>query len=164
MKKGYLFPLVLFLSSAVFANVRLPKIFADNMVIQRDQPIPVWGWADAKEKIIVQFNKQIKIISAGKDGKWLLKLDAETAGGPYQLSIKGKNAITISNVLVGEVWVCSGQSNMEMPVAGWGKVNNYEQEIAAADYPEIRQFLVTKAVSTTPKDDVAGGEWNTPSS
>jgi len=159
MKKGYLFPLVLFLSSAVFANVRLPKIFADNMVIQRDQPIPVWGWADAKEKIIVQFNKQIKIISAGKDGKWLLKLDAETAGGPYQLSIKGKNAITISNVLVGEVWVCSGQSNMEMPVAGWGKVNNYEQEIAAADYPEIRQFLVTKAVSTTPKDDVAGGEW-----
>ncbi len=159
MKKGYLFLLVLFLVSSAFANVRLPKIFGDNMVLQRNQSIPVWGWADANEKITVQFNQQTKTIRAGKDGKWLLKLDAETAGGPYELIIKGKNEISISAVLVGEVWICSGQSNMEMPIAGWGKINNYEQEIAAANYPQIRQFLVTKAVSSTPKDDVAGGDW-----
>jgi len=159
MKKGCLLPLVLFLLSSGFANISLPKIFADNMVLQRNQPIPVWGWADAKEKITVRLNKQIKTVSAGKDGKWMVKLDAETAGGPYRLTVKGKNEIAINDVLVGEVWVCSGQSNMEMPIAGWGKVNNYEQEIATADYPEIRQFLVTKAVSSTPKEDVAGGDW-----
>ncbi len=159
MKKGYLLPLVLLLCAGSFANVRLPKIFSDNMVLQRNQPIPVWGWADAKERISLQFNKQTKIITAGKDGKWLVKLDPEPEGGPYQLVVKGKTSITVSNILVGEVWVCSGQSNMEMPIAGWGKVNNYEQEIADADYPQIRQFLVTKAVSPTPKDDVAGGDW-----
>jgi sialate O-acetylesterase len=159
MKKGYLLPLVLLSLSSAFANVRLPKIFSNDMVLQRNQPIPVWGWADAKEKITVQFNKQTKSISAGKDGKWLLKLDAEAEGGPYQLIINGKNSISISDVLVGEVWVCSGQSNMEMPIAGWGKINNYQQEIAAADYPQIRQFLVTKAVSSTVKDDIAGGDW-----
>ncbi|HXB43799.1 MAG TPA: sialate O-acetylesterase [Puia sp.] len=159
MKKGYLLPLVLLSWAGSFANVRLPKIFSDNMVLQRNQPIPVWGWADAKEKITLQFNKQTKIITASKDGRWLVKLDPEPEGGPYQLVVKGKTSITVSEVLVGEVWVCSGQSNMEMPIAGWGKVKNYEQEIADADYPQIRQFLVTKAVSTTPKDDVAGGDW-----
>ncbi len=159
MKKGYSLPLALLFFYSAFADVKLPKIFSDNMVLQRNQQIPVWGWANAKEKITVQFDKQTKTIVAGKDGKWMLKLDAESAGGPYQLTIKGKNSIAINNVLVGEVWVCSGQSNMEMPIAGWGKINNYEQEIAAADYPEIRQFLVTKAVSSVPKDDVPGGDW-----
>jgi sialate O-acetylesterase len=159
MKKGYSLPLVLLFFCSASANVHLPKIFSDNMVLQRNQSIPVWGWADAKEKITVQFNKQTKTISTGKDGKWLLKLDPETEGGPYQLIIKGKNNITIADVLVGEVWVCSGQSNMEMPIAGWGKIKNYQEEIAAADYPQIRQFLVTKAVSAKPKDDVPGGDW-----
>ncbi|MBS1665928.1 MAG: hypothetical protein JST58_00985 [Bacteroidetes bacterium] len=159
MKKGYLLPLFFLSISNVFANVRLPKIFSDGMVLQRNQPIPIWGWANAKEKITVQFDQQTQTVRAGKDGKWMLKLDPEAAGGPFSLTINGKNRIAINDVLVGEVWVCSGQSNMEMPIAGWGKVLNYEQEIAAADYPQIRQFLVTKAISTSVKDDVAGGDW-----
>ncbi|HLK30277.1 MAG TPA: sialate O-acetylesterase [Puia sp.] len=159
MKKGYALLLVLLTFYFASANVTLPKIFSDNMVLQRNQPIPVWGWASAKEKITVQLDKQTKTVVAGKDGKWMLKLDAETEGGPFQLMVKGKNTITINNILIGEVWVCSGQSNMEMPIEGWGKVNNYQQEIAQADYPQIRQFLVTKAVSATIKEDVAGGDW-----
>ncbi|HVM89846.1 MAG TPA: sialate O-acetylesterase [Puia sp.] len=159
MKKGYVLLLAALLYFSASASVNLPKIFSDNMVLQRNRQIPVWGWAAPKEKVTVQFDKQVKKVVAGKDGKWMVRLDAEKEGGPYQLIVKGKNVLTIDNVLVGEVWLCSGQSNMEMPVEGWGKVNNYKQEIAAADYPEIRQFLVKKVVSTTPKDDVGGGDW-----
>ena len=159
MKKAYILLLFICPMAALFANPRLPKIFSDGMVLQRNQPIPLWGWADAKEKITIHFDKQTKMVKADKDGKWMVKLDAEIAGGPYQLEVVGKTTVSIQDVLVGEVWVCSGQSNMEMPIAGWGKVQNYQQEIAAADYPAIRQFLVTKAVSSFPKEDVAGGDW-----
>jgi len=100
----------------ISANVSLPKIFGDNMVLQRNVPVPVWGWADANEKIEVRFNHQVKTVKAGKDGKWLLYLDPENAGGPYTLIIKGKNLVQVNNVLVGEVWICSGQSNMEWTV------------------------------------------------
>ena len=118
---------------SLFANVSLPNFFGDNMVLQRDKPIPVWGWASPKEKITVQFDHQTKTTKADKSGKWMIKLDNEKAGGPYVLTIKGKNTITFNNVMVGEVWICSGQSNMEMPIEGWGKINNYEKEIAAAE-------------------------------
>lgn len=144
---------------ASFANVQLPRFFSDNMVLQRERLIPVWGWADPKEKIVVQFNQQTKKVIAGKDGKWRIDLSPETAGGPYTLTIKGKNSILISNVLVGDVWICSGQSNMEMPIAAWGFINNYQQEIAAADYPNIRHFKVPQKIASQPKTDVSGGEW-----
>src|SRR5579862_1218066 len=110
-----LFPII-HIVIAGLANVTLPKLFSDNMVLQRDQLIPIWGWANAGEKITVQFNKQTKTVKTEKDGKWMIKLEPETAGGPYQLLIKGKNVLTINNVLVGEVWICSGQSNMAMPI------------------------------------------------
>lgn len=142
-----------------FANISLPKIFGDHMVLQRNQPIPVWGWAAPNEKIVVSFNKQTKTTKTDKTGKWTLRLDPEMAGGPYQLTIKGKNEIHLEDILVGEVWVCSGQSNMEMPIAGWGKINQYEQEIAAADYPQIRHFKVPNTVSATPASDIPGGAW-----
>jgi len=142
-----------------FAVPKLPKIFGDNMVLQRDRPIAIWGWADAGEKITIQFNKQNKELKAEKNGKWMTKLDAEPAGGPYQLIVIGKTVVTINNVLVGEVWICSGQSNMEMPIEGWGKINNYKQEIAAANYPQIRHFKVPNTVSLTPAEDITGGEW-----
>ena len=156
MKKIFPFSLLLILSYYSFANVSLPKIFGDNMVLQRNKPIPVWGWADANEKITVQFNRQIKSVKADKSGRWMIKLDNESAGGPYQLIVKGKNAITISDVLVGEVWVCSGQSNMEFAVRS---VINADKEIAAANYPLIHHFTVPKNISSMPKDDVTGGEW-----
>ena len=143
----------------VFANVTLPKIFGDNMVLQRSKPISIWGWANAGEKVIVQFNQQQKSAVADKTGKWQLMLQPENAGGPYQLLVTGKNKISLQNILVGEVWICSGQSNMEMPIEGWGKINNYETEVANADYPMIRHFKVPNTVSTTLKDDVTGGDW-----
>ena len=129
------------------------------MVLQRNKLIPVWGWADAHEKITVQFNKQTKTTVADKNGKWQVKLDIEKAGGPYELVVSGKNTIIFTNVLVGEVWICSGQSNMEMQINGWGKINNYEQEIAAANYPAIRHIKIPNKVSSLPKEDISSGEW-----
>jgi sialate O-acetylesterase len=153
--------LVLFILLVQYAsaNITLPKIFGDNMVLQREKPIPVWGWAQPGEKITIQFNKQTKTTIADKNGKWMLKLDPEKAGGPYTLTATGKNKISYNNVLVGEVWICSGQSNMEMPIAGWGKINNYEQEIASANYPQIRHIKIPNKISGTPKEDIESGEW-----
>ncbi|MGG9963477.1 sialate O-acetylesterase [Ferruginibacter sp. SUN106] len=159
MKKiAALLLLSIFVCSA-FATVTLPKIFGDNMVLQRNKPISIWGWANAGEKIMVQFNQQQKSVVTDKMGKWQLLLQPENAGGPYQLTVTGKNKISLQNILVGEVWICSGQSNMEMPIAGWGKINNYESEIANADYAFIRHFKVPNTVSATLKEDITGGEW-----
>ncbi len=159
MKKIISFLTTLLLIATSYANITMPKIFGDNMVLQRNKPISIWGFAAPGEKITVQFNGQSKTTNADKTGKWQVMLSAESAGGPYQLLVKGKNQIAIENILVGEVWICSGQSNMEMPINGWGKINNYEEEIIAANYPQIRHFKVPNIVSTTLKDDITGGDW-----
>lgn len=136
------------------AEVRLPKIFGDSMVLQRDKPIPVWGWANKNEKITITFHDKVKTIKAGKDGLWKLLLDAEPAGGPYTLIVKGVNTITLNGILTGDVWVCSGQSNMEFHVDG---VTNAAEEIKHADYPFIRHFYLPKDIAGTPKEDVQNG-------
>lgn len=159
MKKIIAVLIVSAFSCSLLANISLPKIFGDNMVLQRDKPVRIWGWAAIGEKVTVQFNQQKKNTKGDKAGKWEILLAPEAAGGPYQLTVQGKNKLVIQNILVGEVWVCSGQSNMEMPIAGWGKINNYEKEIAAAGYPMIRQFDVPNTVSTSLKDDISAGEW-----
>ncbi|HRN57460.1 MAG TPA: sialate O-acetylesterase, partial [Agriterribacter sp.] len=147
-----------------FADVRLPQIFNSHMVLQRNKPIPVWGWADAGEKVTVELSgsgtaKQTKTIKAGKDGKWIIRLNAAEAGGPYRVVVKGKkNALTLDDVWIGEVWVCSGQSNMQWPVSA---SDNAKEEIAAAHYPLIREFAVPREISLTPKEDLSGGEWKT---
>lgn len=164
MKKVLSLCLVILLSSSLYANVRLSKIFGDNMVLQRNKQIPVWGWADANENITVQFNQQIKTAKADNNGKWMIKLDNESAGGPYQLIIKEKNTITLNNVMVGEVWICSGQSNMEMPIEGWGKINNYKQEITDANYPMIRHIKIPNTVSGKPESDIQNADWKVCSS
>lgn len=156
MKKHLLLIALYFVSVVVSANVKLPKIFADNMVLQRNTPIPVWGWAAANEKIEVKFNNQIKKTKADKNGKWMIRLDNETAGGPYELSIIGNNKIVIKNVLVGEVWLCSGQSNMEFTVS---EAINAEKEMNDANFPMIRHFDVANDVSSLPKNDVKDGKW-----
>ncbi len=161
MKNLLLFFISVSLSAQATANIKLPKIFGDNMVLQRDKPIPVWGWADAGERITLQFHNQVKKIKAGKDGKWKVDLDAETAGGPFQLSVTGKNKIVLENLLIGEVWICSGQSNMEMMVAA---SKNAEQEISNGNFPQIRQFKVPAIISATPEDDFSSGEWETATS
>ncbi|MBC8152445.1 MAG: sialate O-acetylesterase [Bacteroidetes bacterium] len=139
-----------------YAEVRLPKMFGTGMVLQRRQPIPVWGWADAGEKVTVTLGKQTKMGQADKTRQWRLRLDPMEAGGPYQLIVKGrKNSLRFDDVLLGEVWICSGQSNMEFALAA---AKNAPAEIRAAKYPKIRQFLVRKRISTTPETDL-NGEW-----
>jgi sialate O-acetylesterase len=156
MKKILLPLVVLFAVAHAYGNVKLPRIFTDNMVLQRNKPLQVWGWADAGESVTVQLNKQSKKVKADKTGKWTATLAAEAAGGPYEMTVKGKNSLTIKNILVGEVWVCSGQSNMEWPLSA---AKNATLEIQSANFPEIRQFLVQKAIASIPQADVAGGDW-----
>lgn len=145
-----------FLTSSVYAEVKLPHIFSDNMVLQRDKPIKIWGWADKNETVEIRFLSQSKKVKADKSGNWMLILDAVPYGGPYTLDVKGKsNTISLKNILIGEVWLCSGQSNMEWIVES---SMNATTEIREANYPQIRTFDVTNDISTTPKDDL-NGEW-----
>lgn len=138
------------------ADVRLPKVFGSHMVLQRRKPVPVWGWADAGENVTVTLANQTRTTRAAKDGQWRVSLDPMEAGGPYQLVVKGKkNAVTFDDVLAGEVWICSGQSNMEWPL---GAAANGKAEIKTANYPQIRQLAVSKAMSLTPASDI-DGEW-----
>ncbi len=155
MKKSIVF-ILLIISAISSANVRMPLIFSDGMVLQRNKQIPIWGFADANESVEIHFNKQIKKTTADKNGKWTVNLAAEKAGGPFELIVIGKNKITIKNVLVGEVWICSGQSNMEFQVF---KTMNSEKEISDANYPMIRHFGVAQDLSGTPKDDLKQGKW-----
>ena len=132
--------------------VRLPRFVGDSMVLQRDAPIRLWGWADKGEKVTVRFLNQSASTKAGPDGKWRLTLAPVAAGGPYPLEIKGKNTIVLNDVLVGDVWLCGGQSNMGWQLA-WS-VDNHLAEIAAAQYPAIRLFKVKETLSYQPLDDI----------
>ena len=147
---------VLALVAAVRADVKLPAIIGSNMVLQADMKAPIWGWADAGEKVTVTLGDQKVEATADKDGKWQVRLAAMKAGtGPLEMTVAGKNALKLTNILVGEVWICSGQSNMEMSVRS---SKDAEQEIAAAKYPKIRLFTVTKATADTPQADCKG-QW-----
>lgn len=155
--KKYFTILIFVFSLIANANVQLPLLFSDGMVLQREKPIPVWGWADSNEQIEVYFNNQIVITKADANGKWTLFLKPESAGGPFKLTVKGNNTIVLNNVLVGEVWICSGQSNMEFTI---NNVKNAEEEINDADFPLIRQFLVEKDLSSIPKNKLKAGKWD----
>lgn len=160
MKKNIFFLFYFFIAfQTVNANIKLPIIFSQGMVLQRGTKIPIWGWADAKEKIQIKLNGQVLSTKANADGTWKVWLNAEEAGGPYTLEVAGKNLVSLNDVYVGDVWVCSGQSNMEMKIADWGFINNYKQEIANANFPKIRQFEVQRFTSTSPEKDLAGGKW-----
>ena len=149
--------LFLFISNASYAGIRLPEIFTDNMVLQRDGPVKIWGDAGKNETIIIDFNKQKVKTKAGKDGQWMIELKAMPYGGPYDMQISSKSeSITLKNILIGDVWLCSGQSNMEWIVKN---VNNAEQEMAAADFDNIRLFTVPRAMALQPQADLVGGEW-----
>lgn len=146
--------LLLLISVYSKAIVKMPHIFNDNMVIQRDQVVNVWGWADKNEAVEITFNNQTKKAKANKDGYWSVQLNPMAYGGPYKMSIKGKNnIIEFNNVLIGDVWICSGQSNMEWTVSN---VNNTAEEISSANYPQIRSFSVNKDMSFKPLNDLNG--------
>jgi sialate O-acetylesterase len=166
MKKSFSIIFLILFTVQAFAEVRLPRIFGSGMVLQRRKPVPVWGWADPGEKVTLQLLSAGKVVQTkthktASDGKWMLRLDALEAGGPYDLTLKGKkNAITYTDVLIGEVWICSGQSNMEWPVS---LTQNAEEEIKNAIYPQIRHFEVPKSISFSPNEDIKKGDWKTTS-
>jgi len=123
------------------------------MVLQQKMPVPIWGWADPGEKVTVTLGDAKATATAGQDGKWMVKLEPMAAGGPHAMTVAGANTIALKDVLVGEVWVCSGQSNMQMSVRA---SNDAEKEIAAADYPNIRLFTVARKIAEQPVDDCQG--------
>jgi sialate O-acetylesterase len=139
------------------AEVKLPNVIGNDMVLQRDLPVPIWGWADNGEEVTVSFAGQSKTAKPGKNGKWMVKLSALKANSkPAILTINGSNEIKLDNILVGEVWICSGQSNMEWRLSG---TTNAKEEVAASDHPLIRLFDVP-GHTTSPKPQEEGrGNW-----
>ena len=142
-------------AAAACQAVQLPHVFGDGMVLQRGQTIPVWGKGRPGEYVEVSFAGQTASALVGEDGKWrvdLQPLEANAEGATF--AVRGDNAIEFSDVLVGEVWFCSGQSNMEFPVAGWRNMKDSDKEVAAAVHPKLRHFRVKHKVSEVPLDDV----------
>ena len=160
MKKCLLISLLVMITLISFATVKPNTLFSDNMVLQRGVLVPVWGTANDGEKVTVEFNGQ-KVSTVAKGGKWKVNLKVLKANSkPQPMTITGENTIKIENILVGEVWVCSGQSNMEMLIASAipKPIFNVKEEIAAANYPEIRQFRVARNASDTMVED-ANSKW-----
>lgn len=134
----------------VAADVKLNSLFTDNMVLQQKIAVPVWGTAEEGEDISITFNGQT-VSAKSQDGKWMARLSPMNAGGPFEMTVKGKNTITIKNVLIGEVWVCSGQSNMQFPVQASTLAN---EVIPKATNPNIRLFSVPRIVASAPQSTV----------
>ncbi len=163
MIKNYLSILLgLVLSSTALAQLKLPEILSDNMVLQQETQAPLWGWANPGSTITVKTNWDEKAsveTQADSQGRWQVKLKTPEAGQAYELTIQSSGEqVTIKNILVGEVWVCSGQSNMEMPVEGWFNqpIDNSEETIKNAANNQIRLFTVTKKTALSPQEDVTG--------
>ncbi len=147
------FPLAL--ATPAWANVALPSVFSSHMVLQRDKPLPVWGWADAGEKVSVTIGDQRQTTVADQQGSWQVRLLPMQVGPPRTLVVEGNNRVELNDVLVGEVWVCSGQSNMEWPLrASW----DADLEIPAAQRPNIRLLRVKTAGVQFPLEDFPG-QW-----
>ena len=145
--------LTLFGQESSVGDVRLPYVISENMVLQRDMELPIWGWADAGENITVTIADQTKNTMAGRKGEWEVNLDAMSAGGPYVMTVVGNNQLTLDNILIGEVWICSGQSNMRLSVAA---CNNAQEESSQANYPEIRFFDVEQTSAYVPSENCFG--------
>jgi len=142
-----------FLTVPAAADVRLPAVFGDHMVVQQGTPVPVWGWADPGEEISVTLGEKTGKTTADTAGKWQVRLDALPAGGPHTLKVQGKNLLERTDVLVGEVWLCSGQSNMGMTVSG---CLNFDAEAKASDLPKLRMYTVDRKPAAEPQADVPG--------
>jgi len=148
----------LFIAQAALSQVKLPQLVRDSMILQRDVEINIWGWASKDEKITVTFNQKKYTTKATSGGKWKMVLVPMKAGGPYNMVISGKNKITLKDILIGDVWFCSGQSNMvhQMNIHDV----TYANDIATANYPQIRQFLIPTLTSLNgPKDNLPNGFW-----
>ena len=144
MKRFSFLPLIFLCAAMTRADVKLPAVFSEHMVLQADAAAAVWGWADAGEAVSVSIAGESQTTQAGAEGKWMVKLDKlKPSGEAQKLIVQGRNTLTIEDVLVGEVWLASGQSNMEMQIKGkqHGSVDRADEEIAAAKFPQIRMFV-----------------------
>lgn len=151
-------------ASFAHATVRLPALVGSHMVLQRGRPVPVWGWAAPGEQVSVTFRGKTYAASVpDASGRWQATLPATPASGPYELTVRGQNTLVLTDVLIGDVWLASGQSNMQMPVkdrpGGYQPVQQADQEIAAANWPGIRFFTVSQTVAYRPQAEVAGSGW-----
>jgi sialate O-acetylesterase len=140
-------------------GIRMSPVFGDHMVFQRDQSIPVWGKAEPGGTVTVRFAGKEKKTTAGADSSWSVRLGKRRAGGPHVLNVIGRDTLAFKDVLVGEVWLCSGQSNMEMPIAGWGKVLDYEREIRESEDGYLRLFTVKRSMSGVPQGRFQTDGW-----
>ncbi len=148
----------LFFSMQSFAGIRLPAVISSNMVLQQQSGVALWGWAEPAEKIVIttSWNNRIDSVEATGNGTWKIQINTPAAGGPYSISLKGWNTIILDNIMIGEVWVCSGQSNME-----WSSSQNLKQmmdELPNSSNKNIRLFHIPKTTSASPQDNTAG-EW-----
>jgi sialate O-acetylesterase len=140
-----------------FSYVRVANIFGDNMVLQRGIEVPVWGWGEPGDDIEVVMTGKTYSAKIDPNGRWQVRLDPMQAGGPHRMSIRGRNhRVELRDILIGDVWFCGGQSNMAWPV---DRVNDSEQEIASANWPEIRHITVSRTMATSPEKDVARASW-----
>jgi sialate O-acetylesterase len=141
-------------TGSLLAVVKPNPLFTDGAVLQRGQTVPVWGTANDGEKITVELGGQ-KLTTTAKDGMWRVDLKPLTAGGPFTMTLSGENTVTVNNLLVGEVWVCSGQSNMEFKFSNTSTV---KEETPKADFPKVRMFTVKRTTSILPQTE-AEGSW-----
>jgi sialate O-acetylesterase len=144
---------------AGFAEVRLPKILSSHAVLQRDQPIHIWGWSQPGEQVSVTLQTASATTTGDRSGTWSVYLPAQPAGGPFQLTVTGTNKIVLDDILMGDVWFASGQSNMEMPLMGFpgsAVVNNAAEEIRNANRPDLRLLLIPRNASQFPLSDFQG--------
>lgn len=156
--KKVIFYILLLTPLAALADVKLPRLVRDSMVLQRDQKITIWGWADSGEKVTVSFLNKKYSAKTQSSGKWELSIGPLRAGGPHTMTITGKNKITLNQILIGDVWICSGQSNMVHQL----NIHDvtYAADIASANYPAIRQFWIPTLTSLSgPNADLPTGFW-----
>ncbi|WP_083919471.1 sialate O-acetylesterase [Pontibacter roseus] len=157
-KKVLLLHLLLCLSAVAYSQVKLPRLICNGMVLQRDTETKVWGWASPGEKVSLAFQKKLYNAVAGKDGKWSITLPPQKAGGPHNMTISASNEVQLKDILFGDVWICGGQSNMELPMER--VQDKYASVIASANNPNIRHFEVPDRYDfKQPRQDVETGQW-----
>ncbi|MDL2222300.1 9-O-acetylesterase [Parabacteroides sp. OttesenSCG-928-N08] len=164
MRNTILACIMLFQCMALAAQVKLSPLFTDHMVMQQQAEVPIWGETKANKRVTItpSWDQQTYQTTADAQGKWKTTLKTPTAGGPYTITISDGKKLTLNDVLIGEVWLCSGQSNMEMQIQGWGMIYDWEKETReAANYPNIRFLTVEKATSNMPLDhfNASNGGW-----
>lgn len=156
--KSFLLLILVAVSTSIYADIRLPRLISDGMILQRDKEVNVWGWADPNENVSVQLEGKKYVTKTNKNGEWKIVLPPHSAGGPYNMVLAGKNSIEIKNILFGDVWLCSGQSNMELPMRRVRPL--YENEIKTANNSAIRFFTVPQKYNfKISESDYTSGKW-----